>query len=80
MLTLPADSLSMQVAQFGQSPGVPLTKPGQRPTPLHVVHTVKLRADDSEGGVTFQWLRVFVVRPATGWGVSLWQLDLLPPT
>ena len=71
----------------GRSPGVPKKqvtggKPGG--VPLHVVHTVLLVEDDqgydaASPVVTepFQYLRVVVLKPAMGWGVSLWQLDLV---
>ena len=72
------------VARYGQSPGVP-----DRAVPLHVVHTVQLREPidttrESYGAETeatltqpFQLLRIAIAKPAAGWGVSLWQVDLL---
>ena len=48
------------------------------------MHTVLLVEDDqgydaASPVVTepFRFLRVLVLRPAMGWGVSLWQLDLI---
>ena len=71
----------------GRSPGVkPKQVTGGKPggVPLHVVHTVLLVEDDqgydaASPVVTepFQYLRVVVLKPAMGWGVSLWQLDLV---
>ena len=58
--------------------------PGAKGQPLHVMHTVLLVEDDqgydaASPVVTepFRFLRVLVLRPAMGWGVSLWQLDLI---
>ena len=68
----------------GRSPGVPKQTGGKPGVPLHVVHTVLLVEDDqgydaASPVVTepFQYLRVVVLKPAMGWGVSLWQLDLV---
>jgi len=30
-------------------------------------------------GVRFRYLKIVIEKPAAGWGVSLWQVDLLPP-
>ena len=71
------------VEEHGQSPGV------KRKMPLHVVHTIDLsrpasddaKGEDSEGSVTggdcrrLRYLRVYVRKPARGWGVSLWEAD-----
>ena len=64
---------------WGQSPGVSI-KRAKQATPLHRVHTVTLE-DPSTGdsSVAFRFLKLLIVKPASGWGVSLWQVDLLPP-
>ena len=61
----------------GTSPGVPGGK-----VPLHVIHTVQLLEEGQKSRVgdttmPFQYLRVLILKPAMGWGVSLWQLDLV---
>ena len=48
------------------SPGV-----ADREVKLHHVDT--LAVDD---GVAFRYLRLDVARPARGWGVSVWQIDV----
>lgn len=69
------------VREYGQSPGV------KRKLPLHVVHTIEWpeTADGDNGGITeggaancrtLRYLRVFVRKPARGWGVSLWEVDV----
>ncbi|KAL9185883.1 hypothetical protein ACHAXT_003660 [Thalassiosira profunda] len=69
------------VEEYGQSPGV------KQKMPLHVVHTIdwsdhrKDAADrTSKGGSgdchALRYLRVFIRKPARGWGVSLWEVDV----
>lgn len=53
----------IQVTQYGQSPGV------KQPMPLHIVHRFSLQAQT-------QQLRLWIERPARGWGVSLWQIQV----
>lgn len=55
------------VEEYGQSPGV------KQRTPLHVVHTIDLEQVED---CPMRFLRVFIEKPARGWGVSLWQLDV----
>ena len=56
----------------GQSPGV------KRKMPLHVVHTINLHRHDvnDRTHMEFTELRLNILKPAVGWGVSLWQLDV----
>ena len=64
--------------EYGQSPGV------KRKMPLHVVHTIdwtttaEARDEDVGDGHCrrLRYLRVYIRRPARGWGVSLWQVDV----
>ena len=62
--------------ESGQSPGV------KAKTPLHVVHTLDWSGADDAGDAdgrdcrVARYLRVFVRKPARGWGVSLWQVDV----
>jgi hypothetical protein len=51
--------------ELGQSPGVKF------PLPLHRVHEIK----QLEPG-PLRFFRVFIVKPAAGWGVSLWQVKV----
>jgi hypothetical protein len=53
------------VEKSGQSPGV------KTKTPLHVVHTIPV---DNKRPI--RYLRIHILQPAMGWGVSLWQVDL----
>lgn len=83
--TLPAsDQIDGQrtSTEYGQSPGV------KTKMPLHVVHTVQLQmsrpaqqglglALSEAASTSFRRLRVYIVKPGRGWGVSLWQLDVL---
>lgn len=54
----------------GQSPGVPKGVI----MPLHVLHDIEL--DDDARAVPFRFMRLYIVKPAVGWGVSLWQFDV----
>ena len=53
------------VETSGQSPGV------KTKTPLHVVHTIPI-----DNKRPFRYLRIYIMKPAMGWGVSMWQVDL----
>ena len=64
------DSKRRSTRERGTSPGVP----GPKPVPLHVIDTVAVSA-----AVAFAELRLFIRRPARGWGVSVWQIDAYPP-
>ena len=53
--------------------------------PLHIIHTMNFTAVSSKdmNGVPHQedqyllrYLRLFIKKPAVGWGVSVWQLDV----
>ena len=53
--------------ESGQSPGVSYK------LPLHITHSIDLsRSED----IYFRYLRLLIERPAAGWGVSLWQVDV----
>lgn len=54
----------------GQSPGV------KAKMPLHVVHSVQLKPQQPQQQLSYRSLRVYVIRPARGWGISLWQVDV----
>ncbi|KAL7461207.1 hypothetical protein ACHAXS_001631, partial [Conticribra weissflogii] len=62
--------------ESGQSPGV------KQKMPLHVVHTIDWGDFDPEVEVrsrkcrTLRFLRIFIRKPARGWGVSLWEVDV----
>jgi hypothetical protein len=61
------------VTQYGQSPGV------SEPTSLHVVHDI--RESDSltlfrSTEVATNRIRLFIKKSTTGWGVSLWQIQV----
>lgn len=56
------------VEEYGQSPGV------KKKTPLHVVHTIIL--NNQQKCSSFRYLRVFINKSPTGWGVSIWELDI----
>ena len=60
------------VKEYGQSPGV------KKKTPLHVVHTIDMNgAQQSKCNFqSFRYLRVFINKSVTGWGVSIWELDV----
>jgi hypothetical protein len=64
---------AMIVTQFGQSPGV------SEPTPLHVVHDIResnsltlFRSTE----VATNKIRLLIKKSTTGWGVSLWQIQV----
>jgi len=67
------------VEEYGQSPGV------KQKLPLHIVHTIEWTPKLDEKEATqgnehichkMKYLRVFIRKPARGWGVSLWQVDV----
>lgn len=58
-----------KVKEHGQSPGVKFK------TPLHIVHTIHLE-DVPMDCPPLRYLRVFINKPARGWGVSIWELDV----
>ena len=63
----PDDSYIFSTKSFGQSPGVRFK------LPLHVVHSLDLKRSDD---IFFRYLRIEIMKPAAGWGVSLWQIDI----
>jgi hypothetical protein len=54
------------VEEIGQSPGV------KTKTPLHVVHTLY----PLQTRKPLRYLRLYILKSAMGWGVSLWQFDV----
>lgn len=61
----PLQESKRSVKEFGQSPGV------KTKMPLHVLHTIAPLE-----GEPFRILRIFICKPAHGWGVSLWKVDV----
>eukprot|EP00934_Nitzschia_sp_Nitz4_P003665 Nitzschia sp. Nitz4//scaffold8_size234185//66468//67037//NITZ4_001247-RA/size234185-processed-gene-0.150-mRNA-1//-1//CDS//3329559776//3655//frame0 len=57
---------TVQIEKLGQSPGV------KSKTPLHIVHTI----DSLQSKQKFRYLRLYILKSAMGWGVSLWQFDV----
>jgi hypothetical protein len=67
----------LKVQELGQSPGV------KTKTPLHVVHSIGPLAQSTTGTAAgtaaSTWtrsVRIWIRRSVTGWGVSLWQIQL----
>ncbi|KAL3795547.1 hypothetical protein HJC23_009260 [Cyclotella cryptica] len=68
------------VKEYGQSPGV------KQKLPLHIIHTIewgtvvgnsKVEISNVDGTCHLvRYLRIFIRKPARGWGVSLWQVDV----
>jgi hypothetical protein len=65
----PADLAQRTEEASGQSPGV------KQSLPLHVVHNIKSVAHNKNNR-PLRYLRLHILKPATGWGVSLWQFDV----
>jgi len=55
------------VEKVGQSPGV------KSKVPLHVIHTLH----PLESTKPLRYLRLYILSSAMGWGVSLWQFDVI---
>lgn len=55
------------VEKTGQSPGV------NTKTPLHVIHAI----NPLQSNRPLRYLRLHIFKSAMGWGVSLWQLDVI---
>lgn len=66
--TDPSQRNSRSVEKSGQSPGV------KTKTPLHVVHTLHPLQQPSQRPL--RYLRLYILKSAMGWGVSLWQFDV----
>jgi hypothetical protein len=81
--TLDDDTSQMRihrsVEEYGQSPGVV-----NQTLPLHILHTINFTTTDTLLGgddninkcLRLRYLRVYINKPARGWGVSLWQVDV----
>lgn len=63
----PDDHGRRSVTQSGQSPGVTYT------LPLHIIHNIDI---SQFRDIDFRYLQVFIRKPAAGWGVSLWQVEV----
>ncbi|KAG7361674.1 carbohydrate binding protein [Nitzschia inconspicua] len=65
-----ADQAKRTEETTGQSPGV------KQKMPLHVIHTIQsVSHNNNQQPVRF--LRLHILKSATGWGVSLWQFDVI---
>jgi hypothetical protein len=65
--TDPLQKERIQVEKKGQSPGV------KTETPLHVIHTLH----PLKSTKPLRYLRLYILSSAMGWGVSLWQFDVI---
>jgi len=65
--TDPKQKATIGIEKKGQSPGVADPK-----TPLHVIHTFR-----PQNSKPFRYLRLYILGSAMGWGVSLWQFDVI---
>ncbi|KAK1740332.1 hypothetical protein QTG54_009282 [Skeletonema marinoi] len=65
-------------SSYGQSPGV------KQKLPLHILHTIEWMTSSLDNNeqttcqttTAFRYLRIFIRKPARGWGVSLWEVDV----
>lgn len=57
-------------SETGQSPGVKLKRP------LHILHDIDISRGSTTMSLPFRFLQLYIDRPAAGWGVSVWQLDV----
>jgi len=62
----PLQKARIKIEKKGKSPGV------KTETPLHVIHTFRVQSPKP-----FRYLRLNILGSATGWGVSLWQFDVI---
>jgi hypothetical protein len=62
----PSQTPHRSVEKTGKSPGV------KTKTPLHVIHTL----NPLQSNRPLRYLRLYILKSAMGWGVSLWQLDV----
>jgi len=58
------------VSESGQSPGVDEIRP------LHIIHDISLGKSNEARKKPMRYLRLHILKSATGWGVSLWQFDV----
>lgn len=65
--TVPEQKERIAVEKVGQSPGV------KTKTPLHVIHSLH----PLNSPKPLRYLRLFILNSAMGWGVSLWQFDVI---
>lgn len=65
--TDPIQRARIDVQKAGQSPGV------KTKTPLHVIHTLH----PLQSRKPLRYLRLYILSSAMGWGVSLWQFDVV---
>lgn len=64
--TDPNQQSSQDIQESGQSPGV------KAKTPLHVTHSLHPLQFSQK---PLRYLRLYILKSAMGWGVSLWQFD-----
>ena len=57
-------------SETGQSPGVKAKRP------LHILHDIDISRGAATMSLPFRFLQLYIDRPAAGWGVSVWQLDV----
>ena len=57
-------------SETGQSPGVKAKRP------LHILHDIDISRGATTMSLPFRFLQLYIDRPAAGWGVSVWQLDI----
>lgn len=65
--TDPTQMERLSVEKVGQSPGV------KTKTPLHVIHTLH----PVQSTKPLRYMRLYILSSAMGWGVSLWQFDVI---
>lgn len=66
-ITDPAQKERIEVEEVGQSPGV------KTKTPLHIIHNLH----PLQNTKPLRYLRLYILSSAMGWGVSLWQFDVI---
>jgi hypothetical protein len=65
--TDPTQKERIAIEKVGQSPGV------KTKTPLHVIHTLH----PLQNTKPLRYMRLYILSSAMGWGVSLWQFDVI---
>jgi len=64
------DNDNRSVSESGQSPGVDDIRP------LHIIHDITLGESNEAKNKPIRYIRLHILKSATGWGVSLWQFDV----
>ena len=65
--TDPTQKERISIEKVGQSPGV------KTKTPLHIIHTLH----PLQNSKPLRYMRLYILSSAMGWGVSLWQFDVI---